>query len=114
MSEEVKEPGMAVLMSQDTAEPKPSLLIRDYVWDGYQVWLRGHWFRERPTAIDYTLDDGETWHRVLYLTVWPDHWRGRGPTLEEPGVVSLRVRDHNRPHVQSQPITIGAEPLGVV
>jgi hypothetical protein len=114
MSEEVKEPGMAVLMSQDTAEPERSLLIRHYWWDEYQVWLNGNWFVEMPTAIDYTLDDGEAWHPTLSLTVWPDHWRGRGPTLEEPGVVSLRVRDHNRPHVQSQTITIGAEPLGVV
>lgn len=90
----------------------PGLIIRAF-YRGHsgRIRLRGHWFIEKPTALDYGLNEDGAWHQVSELAVFSHGpWEGFGPILE-PGVFSLTVRDRNRPDVTSNPITIGAEPL---
>jgi hypothetical protein len=100
------------------APPPPSLTIAPpaAVTQGSTVALSGTWVTTKPTAMDYTLDNGATWVAIGSFaatgTASPGGWSGNGPTPGSAGTLSIKVRDHNATSVQAGPVSETVNPTG--
>jgi hypothetical protein len=71
---------------------------------GSAISLSGSVSNASPTALDYSIDGGNTWSAVTSYVLTGNNWTGKGPTYSTAQSGTIVVRDHNSTNIQSSSV----------